>query len=200
MTHLVREDLERWRDQGRPEDRERITSHLAECEECTATFAEVVRTAPLETAATRLDPSKFVARGYAVRKPAKPVAQVVSWKAWAGALSAAALVVLVVLVGLPGSDDPTGPVTRGGITITAADATSVSWTSGITAPRFQVELVDARNVALYRFTTSDRTVAVPPDTRARLAPGEYTWKVTALDDEGRPISAATRTLAIGAAK
>jgi hypothetical protein len=201
VNHLLREDLVRWRDEGRAEDRERITAHLAECEACTAAFAEVVRTAPLAAASTKLDPSKFVARGYAVRKASKPATQFVSWKAWAGALSAAALVILIVFVGMPPlDDDGDGPVTRGSITITTPEPTSLSWTSGVTAARYDVQLLDARQVMVFQSLTQQTSLNLPADVRAKLAPGGYTWKVTALDEEGRPIIAATRAVAIDAAK
>ena len=115
MDHVRREELIRWRDHGRPEDRDRIVSHLATCGSCAATYAELIRTAPAAQTPTRLDPKDFVERGYAVQRSAAPSAWpavVTSWKTWAGALSAAAVLIIVLVGPRPDSDPDVTPGER----------------------------------------------------------------------------------------
>jgi hypothetical protein len=210
MTHVMREDLVRWRDQGLPEDRERVLSHLAACKSCAETYAELIRTAPAVHAPEHFDPADFVKRGYAAhRKTATRTwpAPFVSWKMWAGLLSGVALLLLVIHPGFgprPGSE--LTDTTRGvSIEIvspsgTTEPPTTVEWKSGITPARFRVELTDSRGTTVYQTETEVPRVTLPHEVTGKLLPGNsYACKVTALDQDGRPITASSGTFSIAGA-
>jgi|HubBroStandDraft_6_1064221.scaffolds.fasta_scaffold337340_1 hypothetical protein len=210
MMHVMREDLVRWRDQGLPEDRERVLSHLATCTSCAATYAELVRTAPPVHAPEHFDPADFVKRGYAARRETTARtwwASVVSWKMWAGALIGVALVLLAVHTGFgPGPGSELTDATRGvAIEIvspagTTKPPTTVEWKSGITPARFRVELTDSMGTLVYRTDTDVPRAALPPEVTAKLLPGSsYACKITALDQDGRPITASSGTFSIAGA-
>ncbi len=208
MAHVMREEMLRWRDQGLPEDRERVLSHLASCQSCAQQYAEIIRTAPVAPVPQHFDPADFVKRGYAVReKVASPARAgwLMSWKMWAGVLSAAAAVTLVVSIGLgptPGSD---GGTSRGaGIELvtqgpSAAAPTVLEWTSGLAPDRFRVEITDASGAVLYRVETRDTRVTLPDEVRLRLAPGgSYRYTVAALNVDGDVVTSASATIVPGA--
>jgi len=210
MTHIMREDLVRWRDQGLPADRERVLSHLATCRSCAETYAELVRTAPAAHAPEHFDPADFVKRGYAARERTAArtwLASFVSWKMWAGALSAVALALLVIRAGSapsPGSEST--DTTRGvGIELvspsgTTEPPTALEWKSGITPARFRVELTDSIGTFVYQTETDGLRVALPPGITAKLVPGSfYVCTVTALDRDGRPITTSSGTFSIASA-
>jgi hypothetical protein len=202
MTHLLREELVRWRDQGLPEDRERVITHLATCKTCADAYAELVREAPATQPLEHFNPADFVKRGYAARKSTgAPVAAgaFMSWKLWAGAISAVALVVLVVATGpdlrrmLESSDGARGA----GIELTTPTATggtlpSLEWKTGLTASRYRVELTDPAGATVYQAETNASSVTLPANVAGALLPGtSYTWRVTAFDRDGQAMATAT---------
>jgi hypothetical protein len=202
MTHVMREELIRWRDQGRAEDRDRIVSHLASCKSCAAQYAELVRTAPSEQSPVRFDPADFVQRGYAVRNRSRVPSAVIplmSWKPWTAGLSAAALLFLVLTI-VPPSGYQSG--TRGTeIELTSSGAAGqppvIQWTTDIAAARFRVELLDPTQKPVYETVTETNQATVPADISAGLRPGGvYTWKVTALDSDGTAVTSASQTFSI----
>ena len=65
MTHLSKSELVRWRDTPVEADRTRIIGHLAVCDQCSAEYAELVRTQPLEQPRPNLDINAFLAAGAA---------------------------------------------------------------------------------------------------------------------------------------
>ena len=210
MTHLTREELVRWRESGAAEDRNVIVSHLAACKACAATYAELVRTAASAPAPHHFDPADFVKRGYAVRG----AAQASRWSAvftprtaWAGSLSAAAVLLLVVALwpGAQSGRPPSDGVRGSGIDfVVPAETTEqpavVEWKSGIAAARFRVELVDASGGVLYQEVTDSSRIRLSPDIVMMLRPGSsYTWKVTALDRDGQPVTTSSRTFSIARA-
>jgi hypothetical protein len=203
MTHLSREELLRWRDRGATDDRDRVVSHLAACGSCATAYAELTRiaTPPVAERPTHFDPADFVARGYAVQRRMRPSRSMLglSWKVWAGALSAAAVLLVIVTLG----PEQGGDVSRGAtIGITAPTAVTdhpeiVTWTSGIAATRFRVELVDSDGAPVFQTITNTSRVVLPDDRRAALSRGHsYTWKITALDKDNQPIMTGAKTFAI----
>jgi hypothetical protein len=64
MTHLTRADLTRWRDAPDPADRDRIVLHLAECDECGALYADLMRTRPAAAGPDELEPAAFMKAGF----------------------------------------------------------------------------------------------------------------------------------------
>jgi hypothetical protein len=208
MAHVMREEMLRWRDQGRPEDRERMLTHLASCPSCAREYAEIIRTAPVVPVPQHFDAGDFVKRGYAVRATTASQARqgwLVSWKMWAGVLSAAAVLTLVVSTGLvpvPGSGG--GGTTRGAsieLVTPEPSATApavLEWRSGLVPERFRVELTDASGTVLYRVDTTETNLVLPEEIRRQLVPGgSYQYTVAALDADGEVITSASGTIAPG---
>ena len=201
MTHLSREELMQWHDQGRADDRDRVVSHLAACRSCAAEYADLIRTAPALESPTHFNPADFVARGYAVRRETSRASlrMGLSWKVWAGALGAAAALLLVVTLG-PNDD---GGTRGGGVQITlpteVTDQPSVvEWTTGLAVTRFRVELVDEAGATIFQTVTETPRAVLPDSDVMKLAPGRsYTWRITALDREGESLTTASKTFAIG---
>ena len=207
MTHLSRNELERWRDHGRAEDRERVLTHLAACKPCTDAYGELIRSASGVTTPTHFDPADFVARGYAARRKTTVWSTAFqSWNVWVAALGAAALVVIVVSRG-PGPGSESGDAIRGAqIELASPSEMAVApsvlqWNSGIAAPAFHAALVDPGGVVIFETDMSAPRVTLPDEVRARLLPGRaYTWKISALDRDRRTITSASGTFSIAASK
>jgi hypothetical protein len=208
MSHLSREAMLRWRDEGLADDRDQMTSHLAACRSCAAAYAELVRTRPIADRPTHFEPADFVQSGYAARKQAAapPGHTVIApWKVWAGALGAAAALALVVVFVPFGPDDA---LRGGGVTIVSpadvgpASSADFEWKSGIAARQFRVQLTDARGAVLYQALVSGPPVHLPPDVARLLQPDRsYTWTVSAMDADARVIATASRTFShAGAAR
>jgi hypothetical protein len=209
MSHLSREAMLRWRDEGLGDDREQTTSHLASCRSCAAAYAELVRTAPVTERPVHFDPADFVQRGYAARKRAGGGASLLaSWKVWTSAAGLAAALALVVIFVPFGSDETIGVTRGGGVTIVSpSDAGSASsadleWKSGITASQFRVALTDASGVVMYDANVSGPPVRLPPDVARRLEPGGfYTWTVSVMGADARVVTTASRRFSLaGVAK
>jgi hypothetical protein len=161
---------------------ERITRHLAECEECTAEAVAVHR----------------------LRPPAGSSAR------WVAAAAVAATLAGVALLG-PGLLRRTiegGPVLRGaqpGLAVSSvqpADGAvlrtpaSFAWqrTPGATAYKVSVSRPDGDSV--WAATTGDTTVRASPDL-LRAGPGRYYWYVDALLDDGRSVTGPVHEFRLG---
>jgi hypothetical protein len=204
MTHLLREELVRWRDQGLSEDRDRVLGHLAACKRCAEVYAELVRTTPVDRAPEHFNPADFVKRGYAARQgaAAKPRADAfLSWKMWAGALSAAALVVLVVAAGPDLRRLFEAPDTARGTGIEwvtpatpHSPVSTLEWKTGLLAARFHIEIADSTGAMVYQADTSDSSITLPASVTAALQPGRsFTLRVTALDRDGQAMATTAET-------
>jgi hypothetical protein len=208
MTHLTQQELVAWRDRQAGVDRDRVLGHLASCRACTASYAELVRTAPADEAPVHFRAEDFVERGYAARRESRQLAwsaALTSWKVWSGVVTAAAAVMLVVSLGglpWPGGTNPVrgdrielaSPVAAPGEPIT------LEWSTGLRASKYAIVVTSPVGGELFRTTTSTTSVRLPQAVTARLLPGTtYSWKVTALDAEDQPITSATGTLAVAKA-
>jgi hypothetical protein len=119
MTHLTREELQRWRDAPTPEMRERVVAHFAECDACCGAYAELMRTRA-DDAEPTLDAARFRERGYRVRTAGRTSRFSSAWFKPVAVL-AASLVVVVAAWRLrsvpddasPGDASPGGGLTRG---------------------------------------------------------------------------------------
>jgi hypothetical protein len=196
-SHPSHDALVQWRDEGRTEDRDSITSHLATCRSCAAAYAELVRLAPVMQQPAHFNPADFVQRGYAARRPTRlPLAARAfgSWRLWAGALgAAAALIVAAVLIPFGAND-----VVRGAGVDIVAPSTVLEWKSHVTASQFRVELKDANGAVLYHATVAGSPVTLPPEIAGRLQPGQtYVWTVSALDSDQQIVTTASRTFSAG---
>ena len=79
MTHLERDEILRWWQEGAPSDRHRIVEHLAECDRCGALFGEVIDTRPSgETSRGIEEIDRLKLRGYAAYAPGPTEAPVKS--------------------------------------------------------------------------------------------------------------------------
>jgi hypothetical protein len=115
MTHLTREELQRWRDAPTLEMRERVVAHFAECDACCGAYAELMRTRA-DDAEPTLDAASFRERGYRVVRTADRTSRFSN--AWFKpvAVLAASLVVVVAawrFRSAPDDASPGGGVTRG---------------------------------------------------------------------------------------
>ena len=196
MTHLTREQLERWSAEGAAGDREGVFGHLASCEACRREYAELVRLpAPAATSAPPLfDPRDFVARGRAAYDGAN--ARGFRWRpAWT-LLPAAAAAALAVALLVPREAPPVrdSPLEVRGSTLQplapVGDVTSVTefkWASPFAAARYRVSVKDAAGKTVLSLESAAERVPLAPDAAQRLSAGRHTWAVEALDASGRVI-------------
>ena len=200
MAHLTRGELVRWRDVGADADRERMVAHLAECDECAAACAELVRTPPLEASDAVFDPEAFVATGYRARARQRRGWRALNWRPIALAASVALVVVAVVgplwrtgergkRAVLRGVDDTLTLVRPVG-DISGADGLVFEWTS-TSAGRYRLTVSDLANLdapLIARDVTEPRYAPTSTE-RERLAKGhEYHWFVEYRDTGGRTVS------------
>ena len=203
MTHFTDQELRRWRDEGPGGDRARLHEHLRGCGACATRYAEAIRTAPLD-AAEIAGAEAFVAAGYKAGAPDGP--RVVDFPArrWLRpALSLAAAAVLVAAIAVPwlSREDPDSSA---GVRLRGVDIQLLSpagdmrgdvefvWTSGLSAPRFRVE-VGSADLTLYSTETDRPRLSMTEPLRQILKPGaEYWWEVTALDRDGSTIQSSPR--------
>jgi hypothetical protein len=195
MTHLTREELQRWWREGRPADRDRILGHLAECDECGALYGEVIDTEQVEAGSAAAFP-EVVPRGYrAYRGPGG------AWRSpqvLAGLAAAAAILIALIVPALRHSADPDAPVDRGIRGTSLQPLAPIGavpmpvvfrWTSPVLAARYAVEIRDEGGLEpLFTLSTTSETVALPRDSTGRLKPGRtYTWEVVAFGPGGEEI-------------
>jgi hypothetical protein len=197
MTHLQREELVRWRDGAAEADRARIVGHLAECADCVAGYAELIRTRPAEGVPSVLEPTAFVPRGHAALRPAASPGRH-TWR-WVPLAAAAALVVALagprlwvprrqepILRGADFSElTPQGPV---------RPPIEFRWRTPVRASRYLVEVYDPDRQPLWRGEAAGASLSAGEDLERRLQPGrEYQWLVTALDARGQTVSVSRLT-------
>jgi hypothetical protein len=174
MTHFTDIELHRWRDAGPGTDRERVIAHIAECAECAARYAAAIRNRPLQAQPAN-DGADFVA--LARRRAPK----------WVAPLAAAAVIAIAVMVPLTMRHREPALQLRGGGIQTFSSETELAWASGVAAARYRVEISGG-----YQLVTDKTRITIP-----KLAPGTYTWTVTALDAQGKPLAVSPpRTLTI----
>jgi hypothetical protein len=204
VTHLTRDDLERWARQGLPTDRDRIVGHLAQCDDCAALYARVLDGQPVEPADdAHLDELK--ARAYGAygqagaaheattrsRRPRRP--RRTAWIAASGIAAAilAALVLYPVLRNERPLTMPDDTAIRGASIQALAPAGTVSppiefrWSSPMAAARYELTVSGAGGVPLWSSTVRTERVSAPPELVEKLRGTEATWQVTALDEAGR---------------
>jgi hypothetical protein len=192
---LTRDDLERWWTHGDPADRDRIVTHLAECDACIQSYGALMDTREAELPPVT-PPATAAAIGRRVPVDAHDSTARRSWHPWqfAGVGAAAALVIAFVFVTgrpsqSPAPDDSAIRSSRltllapiGAVTL----PTELRWVSPVAAPRFRVQLIAANGRELHTATVEAERLPLPEDVRQRLEPGqEYRWHVTALDAEGQ---------------
>jgi hypothetical protein len=192
MTHLSRDELERWWREDSPGERDRIVGHLAECDECGALYSAVIDAEPISAPSRSEAQADLAARAYRVyRGPRRAIRSL-----WSAPTLAAAAVLLiglgVVALREPKPDDSSG--VRGTSLQPIAPIGRVEpplefrWASPVSAARYRVEVRDAERRMLFELTSPVESVALPPARQSELAPGEeYTWEVVALSPGGEEI-------------
>jgi anti-sigma factor RsiW len=189
MTHLTPEELRRWRDEGAEVDRQRVVTHLAECDACGARFAELVRTPSPGALPVRLRPEEFRPRGhraFAHRQPG-----LMRWPALHPALAiAATLIVVAGIAALLAPDErSSNPVVRGttasvvlqapvGV-VTDVSAVSFEW-AGESTSGYRLRVFDLSAPATPLIDRDVTGLGYDPtqEERARLRPGgTYHWFV-----------------------
>jgi hypothetical protein len=201
VSHLTDEELERWRDEGNPNDRDRVLGHLASCPDCRERLADLVRSAPAAAAQTSFDPAPFIQRGSEVFAPRRRWSARSLWLGLGGlAIAAASLFIVlrpvtstVVPGEIRGSEllaiSPAG---------TSASVTEFKWASPFAAPRYRVVVRDAAGAIALQLESSRESASVTGESQAKLVPGAYQWTVDALDATGAVIaSSKPQTFTIG---
>jgi hypothetical protein len=80
MTHLSQDALVAWRDHPTEETRTPVMMHLAECAECAAAYAELIRAQPVDVGPSRFNPADFAVRGLAVGLRAHSHSPAAGWR------------------------------------------------------------------------------------------------------------------------
>jgi hypothetical protein len=196
-VHLSREELDRWRTHGDPEDRARVVSHLADCDECGARYAELLDQLPVAAGDLEPAPRDLVARAYRLYPPARSG---IRWWShpWRVAAGAAAAVILAVAV--PALRDHATPIVvdDGGIRGNALQAigpigtvrppVSFRWVSPVMAVRYSVEVRGPGDTLLFTLSSETESVDLPSGRLVELAVGQrYTWQVVAMTAAGEEI-------------
>ena len=167
-----------------PLERERVEAHLADCDECRAEVADVVRTLH-------------------ARPPIR------RWQLAAACAAAAALLVLIARP--PRAPSPGNPIVRGAgaesrgvvTSLTPEEGGSVgraqvrfAWRPAGADASYRVTVTGAAGEVVWQSSTPD-TVATPPRT-ASLMPGHlYYWRVDALLPDGRSATSGARSFHMG---
>ena len=193
MTHLTRDELERWRDRGAAGDRDRVLAHLAACEPCRKQYAELVRLPPAPP--SRFDPREFVARG----RDAYRESRLAWWRHPAVWIAAPAVAAAVVVLALLVPRQPPLVERPAGVRSTelAAEAPvgevraagAFKWSSPFAAARYRLVVRDATGATVFTGSAAAEQLTLPAETAARLTPGRYTWAVEAIDASGSVIAA-----------
>jgi hypothetical protein len=193
MTHLAREELERWWNEGLSADRERIEGHLGECDVCGALYGEVIDNRPLSTSPAAQGDAEITARGHRVfgRGGPRRMPRPARLGLWAAA-AAVALAALVPLLRAPAAEGPTG--IRGTSLLPTSPLGEVEppvrfrWESPVRAARYVVEVRDVEQRPLFSLASQGEEVALPSERLAGMTPGRtYWWSVVAHDVAGDEI-------------
>ncbi|MEZ5319533.1 MAG: hypothetical protein R2752_19190 [Vicinamibacterales bacterium] len=220
MTHLTRDELERWRDAPDESDRDRIVTHLAACASCAAAHAALVRVRPVEggvAASAEGDLGAFVSEGYrhapaAIAPPAfeaaprpapsRPVPAPRRQPWWLAPLAAAAVLVLAMTVPRLLTQPVEPPIARGGTWAALEPAGDIDveslvfrWTAPEPAGAYLVEVFDASGTRLWSRRVDASPAAADPALVSRLVPGaSYRWTVSSLDARGVAMSSSPLTV------
>ena len=196
MTHLSRDELRRWWDEGAPTDRDRIVGHLAVCDECGALYGQVMDERLVESANVAAVRSEMLAAGYAAyRGAAAPRA--IGWRLpWVAALAVAATLVLAFALypvlrrhySLVETED----AAVRGTTIqalspsgTVAMPVTFRWSSPVDAATYELDVRDARGRIIWSTKVETTLVEAPTELLTLVEPGEsHSWQVTALSRRG----------------
>jgi hypothetical protein len=193
--HLTPDELIRWRDQAPAADRDRVVSHLAECDACGSAYAKILDVAPVDT------PARPDARDFAVRGIASGPARRRGWPRPVLALAASIAAVALAAVLLPGArraimgeaaPDGDGVRATSVLLVTPVgevrDPLEFAWRSPVHAARYRVDLKDAAGNGIGTLIATEERAALPAGLRALLRPGsQYDWTVTALDERGETL-------------
>jgi hypothetical protein len=198
MTHLTREELERWWREGLSADRGRVVGHLAECDECGALYGGV---ADAEVAAAgRALPARrdLVARGYRAYRSRRRPSGFLRSRPWIAAWATAAVVLIAVAIPILRRSRPAVIPDEGGIRGTSLQPLApigtveppveFRWRSPVRAARYVIEVRDEGRRRLFSLSSEAETVTLSAERLAALAPGEtYWWEVVALGPDGEEI-------------
>jgi hypothetical protein len=88
-----------------------------------------------------------------------------------------------------------GPIVRGSELVAGSPSGPIAavggftWKSPYGKAAYRVTVVDAAGAVRFTSFTSQEGVAMPRNQAARLAPGRYSWKVEAFDEQGKSLGA-----------
>jgi hypothetical protein len=198
VTHLSREELERWWAEGRPEERERVVGHLAVCDDCGALYGDIIDARDLATTKLTAEPPPgLAARAYRAYRPRRSGLSSLPF-VWGAAAAA-----LLVALGIVALRAPAPPGDPGGIRGTSLLPLSpigrvdppveFKWESPVRASRYRIEVEDAEGRPWFVLFSEGESAALPRERLEELEPGkEYWWEVVALGPQGEEIMGAER--------
>lgn len=184
--HLSDFEIQRWSKDGPGENGPRLAQHLAECPECTKKYAAAVRQQPLSAEPTP-NVDEFVAAGQRARQPQN--------LRWIGLAAAAVLVIVAAVSLLRNQAAPEQEIRLRGGSVEAVSPAGVVdsrkfefvWASGVAAAGYRIEIGRGDKVIAFIDTKAPR-LAAPPN----LPPGDYWWRVNALNEAHQPLATSQR--------
>jgi hypothetical protein len=194
VSHLSPDELRQWFERGQAADRERVITHLADCDACRRSLSALATATEIESTPS-LTVAEAVPKGYAARRPAPGLKGRSAWLRPAYGLAGAALVVLaVVWLSTPGAGPDDGGAVRSSellavAPVGATNATEFRWESPFEATRYRVSIRDGNDGLVHFATVTASPLLLDDQTRRRLKAGEsYTWQVEALGRTGDVIA------------
>ena len=200
MTHLSPDELRLWFERGQAADRDRVITHLADCDTCRKALSALAMAATTEPETTpALTAADAVPHGYAAHKPARGTG---SWFAWlrpAYGLAAAAVIVLAVVwlsrAMNPGDDGIRGSELLAVSPVGTFAAAAFRWESPFEAAKYRITIRDAGGALVGWWEAARSPSPIEPPIMSRLVNGQsYSWQVAAIDSandiiaESKPVT------------
>ena len=194
MMHLSPDELKLWFERGQAADRERVITHLADCDTCRQSLSALAMAETSEPESTpALTVADAVPHGYAARKPAHGTGSWFGWLRPAYGLAAAAVLVVTVMWLVPGRGPDDGGVRSSALLAVApvgtATAAAFRWESPFEAAKYRITIRDAGGALIGWWDAAASPSPIEPPLLSRLNKDQsYSWQVAALDADNAIIA------------